>query len=436
MSADGGLKPIFIAIAIGFILLASMNMITYMDTRDITSRVEDCSRLEKSLGEVQDKVSELQKAYTSLAEDIGRQLSDLWESLSIIPVLIDNTTLLYEEYGKILEEVSYLETWLSDLGDRYNQLMEDYQDLYNRVIQLEREVEELKQQESTGTAQPSGVYEELVSMIQPWYFYFVSLPQFSEEVKEIVSEAMYQPVILDIIDAANITSSDDLSTRIWKTINYTSLNLVYMRDTYVRVPTIEGTIRVWGDAIQLSSEVVKNGGGDCEDLSLLVYSVLKLTAKPGEEVYILMMTAQPEGHTVVIVIDKNNKVFYIVDPSSAFVNGYVETIEIIVETRNGIEEKNINPMGMHPGLKQEMLRVLKARISYLDIFEYIETSGAVKNVYYEPRIYELPPGELTDKYLYFIGLDPTKYYVVSNDALWEFASQEDFLQWVSERLSS
>jgi len=207
-----------------------------------------------------------------------------------------------------------------------------------------------------------------------------------------------------------------------------------MRDSYVRVPTLDGYVKIWNDVLQLPNEIIENSGGDCEDLALLVYSVLKRVAKPSEEIYLLFLKQLPEEHAVVLAIDKDDKIVYLIDPSFSFINGFLLMIEITAEGKNSeLLTKHIMPMAMNPGLKRDLLAIFKTRIAYVDYFKLRETGEKV--VYYKPKIYVLSAEILFKKYLSYTKLNPISYVVVSRDEILLFTDLESLVEWINNKLT-
>jgi len=80
----------------------------------------------------------------------------------------------------------------------------------------------------------------------------------------------------------------------------------------------------------LPNETVELGGGDCEDLALLAYSLLKAYPLPGERVYLVVWWGPSVGHSAVTVKSPEG-IYYILDPAGDYLNSYIALLEMIVE---------------------------------------------------------------------------------------------------------
>jgi hypothetical protein len=213
--------------------------------------------------------------------------------------------------------------------------------------------------------------------IQPWYFYFGDLLQHFDFIKYLLSEAASQPTVASIAAEFSIEPGEPVLEKAWKVLNYTALKLMYMRDPYVRIPLPGGDVVTWNDVLQLPNETIANGGGDCEDLALVVYAVLKATAGSNEEIYLLMARASPEGHTAVLVLDKTQHEIYIIDPTYDVINGYAVTLQIEVVENGEVTPRNFLPSALAPALKEGMIQMLGAKIVYVDLYTYLTTGEKI-----------------------------------------------------------
>ena len=81
----------------------------------------------------------------------------------------------------------------------------------------------------------------------------------------------------------------------------------YCPDNYVRyVDPLAMAIGAWNNVWMLPNETWINECGDCDDLALFVYAILKATARPDEEIYLMDsnrdILRRRNGHTGVMVV--------------------------------------------------------------------------------------------------------------------------------------
>lgn len=144
---------------------------------------------------------------------------------------------------------------------------------------------------------------------------------------------------------------------------------------------------------------------------------------------------EPEGHVVVLVLDKETGRAYIVDPSYSYVNGWAEMIEIEVVLRTGeLDKKHLPPMSIHPHVKRAMLTQFASRIAYVNAYVY--ALEGVKVVSYEPRAEIGSPREVINMWKVVTNLSPVGYTVASSDFMRYFAYDEDLAAWIESKLGA
>ena len=155
----------------------------------------------------------------------------------------------------------------------------------------------------------------------------------------------------------NDSLTRDIGSVILSIIRYTSVNLFYETDSYSPVP--RGlSVMMWNDWWSPPWLTLKRGGGDCEDLSLLTYWLVRHIYK-GSEPYRLFLVGvynneTGDGHLFLVV--KTPRGYYVVDPSGSFVNGYQLMLRIKVLLPNGTRETLlIDPMSVSVPIKDKLL---------------------------------------------------------------------------------
>ena len=294
-------------------------------------------------------------------------------------------------------------------------------------------MEELKSSKLVQQPVNTNEYFSALASVEPWYLYFGNTRMFSDFVKGVLRESTHQSVIYDLTRRLGLRYGEPLLERAWKVIKYVAINLTYLRDPYARVVLPTAELIILNDVLNLPNETVRRGG-DCEDLSLLVYSLLKATLNPGEGVYLLLVRAEPEGHTAVLAIDKVRGEVYIIDPSWGMVNGYAVVLRIEAINRTGsLEYRHFLAVILHPLLKEGMFELLKVKVVYLDVFTYLRTGKPTHSEV--PAIHRLPPRELLNEWLRMLGYyEPKSFAIASDTEVIEFPSLNDLIQWIESQI--
>jgi len=397
------------------VLIVSLIGMSFFMYQRIESLERQVDTLRKTTSEARDLTRLLEGKVNSLESEVRDYTGKIRE-------VLDSVSSVQSRVDKL---ESYNETLVSSIRELYTL----YSDLLEKYRQLEKKLGEIS------VIHPPDL-GGAIAETHNWYYWYERFLELRDFITSILEEATHMPTTRSIISEANITSEEPIVLKIWKIINYTSINLMYRRDSYVRVPLLSGEIHVWHDSLQLPNETISEFslGGDCEDLSLLVYAVLQAIAKPSEEVYLLIAYGTPEGHVAVLVLDKSRGEVYIVDPSYSYVNGWVEMIEIEVVLKTGeLDKKRMQPMMINPRLKKLILEVFMSRIAYTDIYTYITTGNKV--VEYTPRVHIKDPYETLSMWKKIVELSPYKYGVASKDFIALFMSDGELISWIYTRLS-
>ena len=431
------LRAVAVILVVIVILLSTMNFIMYQRVRGLEHEIA-------TLKQSSNKVREVITGFEARVQSVEEQMNTYANMYADVKGEVDS---VLPRIGELETRLSNVESGISDLASKVNELeglnatvlssIQELYTLYNDLLEkyrvLEEELENISTKLSTG--HPSEI-EDAVAGVQPWYFWYTDVLQSGEFIKKVLGEAVNTPTIYNIISEANIDPGEPLLMKIWKTINYTSLNLMYRRDSYVRVPLLYGGIRVWHDSLQLPNETVSefSMGGDCEDLAILVYAVIEAVAKPSEEIYLLIAYAEPEGHVAVLAIDRDNGEAYIVDPSYSLVNGWAEMIEIEAINKTGVlEKRHLNPMAINPNLKKLMFTILKTKVAYVDA--YTRITGGPKIVSYTPKTHTGEPRKILEIWRTCTGIQPTQYFIASKDYIKFFLNEEELITWIKQETS-
>jgi len=188
-----------------------------------------------------------------------------------------------------------------------------------------------------------------------------------------------------------------------------------LRDDYILVVSNQTATTIL-DHLQAPNETLKRGGGDCEDLAILAYALLKQALGEGEELYIIAWTTGYLGHAAVLYGSGGR--YIIIDPAMSYATNSTIMLSIYFKNATII----LTPIGLSPSFKEGLLR------------------GGLAEIVYQPegsRPYALLDLNTTVT----LWLSPVKDIVgnvyvdrIINEAIdRRFNSTEEFLAWMAGR---
>ena len=373
------------------------------DVLQVSKKVDD------SLGAVGSRISSLEGTVLAL----GTRVSVVEEGVRAIS----------KNYEQIVGSVNTLTAGYSSLVNQYNALQSQYNSLKQLYDQLRERVDNVATQ-----VQVLVKYKVAVESTQVWYYNVA----YEEEFKKLLEVSETMDFTKSVASSAGISPADSLEAKAWKLLNYMARNLMYEHDVFARVVTPDGSVDVRMDIIQLPNETMKRWGGDCDDLALFAYSVLRTTAKPGEEVYTLFISGSPSGHALVIGIDRNTRRFYVIDPTASFMNGYSIYMKMCVACTL---HYYVRPPDLNPNLKNTLLNDMVAELVYVDEYVYM-TSGAWRELKQWPQVYNLPVDQQIAMYLKLYKITPVMFTVASSGEVQYFTSFHGLASWINQKLYS
>ncbi|MCE4614518.1 MAG: hypothetical protein F7B60_03195 [Desulfurococcales archaeon] len=331
-----------------------------------------------------------------------------------------NYNTLSIEYQELEEYHSYLKsnyTWISqnykdlkrsyyNLTGRYNELQQKYTKLinnYNRIrgklleynktmsqlrIWLTGNITKCSQLVEEYTAKIVGLTEENKELsiklraYENWLetnstLYKHSVANLTEQVNNYTKyvEEMYTIASLTtanqserdqflneaLVSAENFTrtfssTNGELLINLFKWIQ---LNTYYQYDPYILLYGYGKFNNIW----KLPNETIANEGGDCEDLSLLVYSALK---DKGYDAWLIFWHNETiGGHTSVLT--KINNEWYIIDPAGEWLNANTLTLKMDAKDTQGDEYYiYLHPTQLSPDTKKWLLNNKFATLTWID----------------------------------------------------------------------
>ena len=358
------------------------------------------------------RISELEKRVGSLEAQVEERDQRIAELESLLDSARENASRL----ARSLEEVEAEKQRLVETLEEANETIEN---LTRHVRLLEENLTVLEERLSKAIDMLEEVNGSLKEAAQ-WYGLLGRW--INDEILEAAVESLPGWAVAQAVDGPTVED------RIYNIMEWILWNLEYDYDSPVRVVDPEDyTVIVWDDYVMLPNETLYRGGGDCDDLALLAYSILVRSDIPWMKVY-LVAWYPSEGPGHVAVLARLGDEYYIFDPAGNWLNGvsFYLLVRVVDENDpNYYWEAYLIPQNLAPEEK-----------------EYLAENGLASMVYYVWRedtlYYDRPPLiDYTDPYRIlsawirgYWNVDPV-YIEIIGDGVYEgFYSIEQAASWL------
>jgi peptidoglycan hydrolase CwlO-like protein len=284
--------------------------------------------LQESYDALKEAYGALEANYTKLMEDYNALLANhtrLQESYRNLNAsytqLKADYEALKEDYTRLSEDYEALNATYTSLKSDYEILSSQYELLNTTFNMLRSQYEKLKELHSSMQREYSEVTNALKGVLT-WTGVFDSDEDMKAFYDMLLTTAAEQGKLF--VDVVGFSGS--LDYRALDVFSWTVRWLAYCPDSYVRVPNSSEGFRLEArnEVYMLPNETFLNGCGDCEDLALLVYAILKATQLPGEKIYLVeVWPTEGDGHTGVLVAyrEGGETRYYVIDPAGNYFNG-------------------------------------------------------------------------------------------------------------------
>ena len=279
------------------------------------------------------RYSELDAKY----ENLRREYSELNELFSAFSINYSKTQKCYErmvsEYNALMDKYSALEEYFSKVKLNIEKIAK-------RVIIPEESFPELLNQSLGG------------------------------EVFELVKEELL------------LKKSMPPETKARKIMEWVMINMQYFQDDYHHY-LVDSKRCIGRDYLSLPNETLSRGGGDCEDLAILVYAMLRSILGESEKVYLIGIMERYYyrdgwGRAHVAVLYETKKGFMILDPAMSYVSNGKIVISLVVEKNGTLHEIKLRIIDLPPSHKEYLLENGLAELAYIDP---LDPSAPAKNIY-------------------------------------------------------
>ena len=342
-----------------------------------------------------------------------------------------NYQALNNTYHQLKKEYIKLAQDYEDLLEAYSKLSTNYTRLLNKYTQLEYAYEESKKRIQNLTIEVISlrgrleVHEDLNKYVKE---YFLLVKSYKETVlKEIDEEIQYH--LSYIFNKLNLNFITLRTTTIQYALKliYEAINLhtaYYPDDLYWY---IENNSLIYEDnRVSRPWYTVGRGGGDCEDLALLLYTLIKYTLnKKGVNAYIIGVTGEEtETARIAVLVEYQGK-YCILDPAGAYIT--LDTrlyLKFIMKKGRETWYVWLPPLSIRPDIKEWLMERGYATFDYKPIYK-----GGTIQPYYFTTLHkaiihwlEYWKGEYYKPYVYIIA---------NNEIELTFENYEDFITWLN-----
>ena len=390
-----GLKASTAGLVVVLVILACFSCYAQLKLSDLRVKYESLSRthaqlmskyesLQANHSNLLDRYAELKGNYSKLIEEHKallskyQSLSSNYESLrtkygklsSNYTALKNTFNELQSKLRELSETASKLRAWLagnvSELTALVNHYKEEVSNLSSKNLELMNELSRYRSWLESNITYYEGVvanlsrelsnYEEYVSEVNT----YVSLTTVNQSVRDaFLREAL--------VAASNISASFGNVNLIPNVFKWVLTNTYYQRDPYIPTYYWGLSDNIW----KLPNQTVKEEGGDCEDLALLTYAILK---NKGVKAWLILWYSETSGHAAVLAKYGGN--WYVIDPAGEWLNGNTLYLRMYVEDSSGRSWIIwINMLVLEPEQKQWLIHNKFAKIVWYDLVNDKEESN-------------------------------------------------------------
>ncbi len=296
------------------------------------------------------RYNELLEKYASVRYQLAN-LSERYMAVSadLENALIENKRLnewLRGNISKYSQEVETLKTELNITLSKYDKLLIDYDLLINSLKSNMSYINELEFQLQEYASELERLNKMLRKAVIP-----TQLPYENHTLnKEFLNRSVksLEQVSRVLPDFSGMSVEEVIT----KVILWISNNTYYQYD-----------LDVMRDYWKLPNETIMERGGDCEDLAVLGYALLKWAGL--KDVYLLSWYAGDVGHVGVLTYVNGN--WFLIDPGWTFVNGYeLYLTTTIRDAKGALWTLRIHPSHLNPLVKELLLSNNLAKYEWYD----------------------------------------------------------------------
>jgi len=396
--------------------------------REIKIAMQSIESISRELAEARSAISSLEASVSSLGnrlQNITLVYSErIAELRSRLGALNSDVERLGEEVRELWRGVRSNSINISLAQERISVLERRYESLSSSLANISMEVARLELSLANVSSRLSelsnvvrgelSLYRSEIEFVDQWHF---ALDDRNYSfVQHLLSRVWREPIVQRIVASRGIWG--DLLQRSMQVMIYIESSLAYCHDPYEYVPTLRGVL-YWNDLILTPNATISRGCGDCEDLAILAYALLRASEPSGDsEKLFLLAIRWPKGpgHAALLAISR--KYVVIVDPAGDWING----ITLLLELRSGSSKLLLFPLGVSNATKRFLMRLGVASIVFYD--------NVNSKIYSYPVIYVWSPSTVVEEWISYWGSTPTEIDVYGLHTFKVFTSVSSFINWI------
>jgi len=335
-------------------------------------------------------------AYMDLSEDYSRLLED---HLS----LRSEHESLRAEYDSIEKELEELKAAYSELERAYSSLKEDYEELASSYQGLSEDLERSREELS----RLSSLIDRIsMRILLPTNLLPSMLSQSIEFGEKLMKDI-------------GIKKGMPPSEKARRALEWIALNMQYLEDDY-HLYLDDHALIAWENFLSLPNETLSRRGGDCEDLSILLYAILE-ASRDDEEVYVIGIRNVDSQHWAILYVTDLG--YMIIDPAASYVTDARMGLSFMMKRDEKVFRVWLSPIQLHGDLKKELIEAGFAELHYYEVeglaeeeaYRFLDLEKAIRSwIRYS---WEALPGA-------YVCL------IADETLALEFNSTEEFLEWM------
>ena len=348
----------FIVTTLVLVILLTFSSYAYFSLRlRYRSLQEDYESLGEEYAQLESRYQTLLKNYTELTTSY-RKLDEELTSLSLEyqrlkgdhQELQEEYDSLKAKYEEIVAENRELQSRYLRLNESYSELVKDYQVLQEKYAELEASYGDLGGRIADLRSKLEAI--SLRVLISGEVFKLVLNQSRIDEIDEIVHEEL------------GLSPDSPPRVKALKIFEWITLNTQYVRDQYH--PYYQSGILDYAEEyLEPVNETLSLGEGDCEDLAVLAYAMLRAVLREGEEIYLIVLNSIEIRH--VAVLYKSDDKFLIIDPAGSYISDALAALQMVIRRMPTGELMLVTliPISINPRVKSWLIEQGFAEIKYL-----------------------------------------------------------------------
>lgn len=278
--------------------------------------------------------------YGSLKDRYEGLQEDYRKALSRLKVVSEENSKLKENYSRLTDSYEKLKLQLDEIKRRYEELEKKYGDLMSKCSEMEVSLPRIK----------GGLKEISDRILTP-----------SDRIPDMLRQASPAMVEDVVYGELGLRAETPPEAKAKKVLEWIMLNLEYLDDDFHQYLT-DHELRSHQDFLSLPNETLARGGGDCEDLATLTYTMLKAVLGEDEQIYIVYIC---DGTCHVATIYKHGDKIMVLDPAGAYVTDARMLLEMSMNRGLNKYMVWLNPLAIRREGKEFLMEKGFAELVYM-----------------------------------------------------------------------